>query len=624
MLKINLSGDIDRLLKGFDQIKNDLEIENLHGGIPVSVEKGSCLKLSFKDGKAEIEYAEPVQFFRALSLFVLNMKKGKSSFSIEEKPGFEKNGIMFDCSRNAVLTVDTLKFFLRKMALMGLNLGMMYTEDTYDVPEYPYFGYMRGKYSFDELKEADDYAALFGIELIPCIQTLAHLERAMRWPKMQYLKDTEEVLFVGEDYTYEFIENILKAASAPYRSKRIHIGMDEAMDLGLGRYLKKNGYKPSTDIMEYHLKRVHEILNKLGLKAMMWSDMYFRIASPSHSYYDLQNPIPQNVIDSAPEDITLVYWDYYNEDENLLSGMIKQHHRFKTDTCFAGGIWTWAGPATDYKKTISATVPALKQCRLHGVKEVFATAWGDNGAEANLLTILYGLQLFAEIDYTGEYKPEELAERFKIAVGADANAFLDITQFNSTDEMQRMYARPVNAAKYMLYQDPLIPLFEEDMKNYDLESHYAELSKKYKKYASENKEYADLFDFYTKLAKALSLKCGWHQKASECVRKGNLKQAKELSKNVSEIIDSIHELKIAWLTLWNLTNKPYGFEIIDQRLGGIVSRFETAQFKMKQFAEKKVDDIPELSSEKLLYTANEEGKLLGSYAWGEIVSACKN
>lgn len=42
--------------------------------------------------------------------------------------------MMFDTSRNAVLRPDTLRSFLRKMALMGMNLGMMYTEDTYEVP----------------------------------------------------------------------------------------------------------------------------------------------------------------------------------------------------------------------------------------------------------------------------------------------------------------------------------------------------------------------------------------------------------------------------------------------------------------------------------------------------------
>ncbi|HBR32085.1 MAG TPA: beta-N-acetylhexosaminidase [Clostridiales bacterium] len=585
--------------------------------------KEDCLRVCFMENKAEIGYAEPVQFFRGLSLLVLHCNRGEKDFSITEKPCFRKDGVMFDCSRNAVLTVDAIKFFIRKMALMGLNLGMMYTEDTYEVPEYPYFGYMRGIYTFDELKEADDYAALFGIELMPCIQTLAHLERAMRWPKMQYLKDTEEVLMVGEEASYEFIENMLKAATAPYRSKRIHIGMDEAMDLGLGRYLKKNGYRASTDIISHHLKRVREILKKLGLEAMMWSDMYFRIASPSHSYYDLKNPIPQSVIDNAPDDISLVYWDYYNEDESVLSGMIKQHRRFKADTCFAGGIWTWCGPATDYDKSINTTVAALDQCRKLGVSEVFATAWGDNGAEANFLTVLYGLQLYAEMNYTGEYNPKELADRFNITCRTDAECFTNLTMFNSMPGMEPLGGRPVNAAKFMLYQDPLIPLFEKDMEGFELDSHYYKLAEQYKIYADEYPEYELLFKYYADLARALSLKCRWHGRAADCVRNRDKKQAVSLVDSVPEIVSAIRDLKNTWLSLWDSTNKPYGFEIIDLRLGGIVSRFETAQLKMKQFADGNIDDIPELSSEKLLYTKYDNGKMIGSYVWSEIASACK-
>jgi hypothetical protein len=89
------------------------------------------------------------------------------------------------------------------------------------------------------------------------------------------------------------------------------------------------------------------------------------------------------------------------------------------------------------------------------------------------------------------------------------------------------------------------------------------------------------------------------------------------------IIEELRDLKLVWMSLWNSTNKPFGFEIIDQRLGGLTARLETAQIRMQQFAEHIIDDIPELSTPKLIYTADEKGRLLGSYVWSEIVSACK-
>lgn len=76
------------------------------------------------------------------------------------------------------------------MAVMGLNLLMMYTEDTFEVPEYPYFGYMRGRYSYDEMHSCNDYADIFGIEMMPCIQTLGHLTKALKWDYGLNIKDT--------------------------------------------------------------------------------------------------------------------------------------------------------------------------------------------------------------------------------------------------------------------------------------------------------------------------------------------------------------------------------------------------------------------------------------------------
>ena len=71
---------------------------------------------------------------------------------------------MLDCSRNAVFTVEKVKSFIRIMAKLGMNTLMLYTEETYTVPDEPYFGAYRGRYSQDEIREMDAYARTFGIE----------------------------------------------------------------------------------------------------------------------------------------------------------------------------------------------------------------------------------------------------------------------------------------------------------------------------------------------------------------------------------------------------------------------------------------------------------------------------
>ena len=71
---------------------------------------------------------------------------------------------------------------------------MLYTEDTYEVEGQPYFGAYRGKYTKDEIKELDAYASMFGVELVPCIQTLAHLHNALKWPGMDKIRDSADIL----------------------------------------------------------------------------------------------------------------------------------------------------------------------------------------------------------------------------------------------------------------------------------------------------------------------------------------------------------------------------------------------------------------------------------------------
>ena len=104
-----------------------------------------------------------------------------------------------DLSRNAVMTVKQLERFILLTSKMGLNRLMLYMEDTYEIPEYPYFGYFRGRYSAKELKEIDDFAFSLGIETIPCIQTLAHLKNTLKWGYAEKIKDTDDILLVGEE-----------------------------------------------------------------------------------------------------------------------------------------------------------------------------------------------------------------------------------------------------------------------------------------------------------------------------------------------------------------------------------------------------------------------------------------
>ena len=56
-------------------------------------------------------------------------------------------GVMIDCSRNAVMNVESVKKYASVIKKMGYNTLMLYTEDTFEIPEQPLFGLLRGRYS---------------------------------------------------------------------------------------------------------------------------------------------------------------------------------------------------------------------------------------------------------------------------------------------------------------------------------------------------------------------------------------------------------------------------------------------------------------------------------------------
>lgn len=599
--------------KALTELQQELGYVSADDGIEIQCVQGNDLRVESDGRTVTLTWAAPVQFYRALSL----IPQPLAACSVHEEARFETCGVMFDCSRNAVLKPEGLRYILRKMALMGLNLGMMYTEDTYEVPEQPFFGYKRGRYSYEELKALDDYADLFGIELCPCIQTLGHLKRILHWPAFHSYRDNDEVLLADDENTYVLLDQMIRAATAPYRSKRIHLGMDEAFGVGLGAHLAFHGYEDPHSVIGRHLKRVLEITDKYGLSAMMWSDMYFHLDGRNYHSEGLPSQKAKDAVDPR---VTLMYWDYYQSKEEMYADALYKHAQFPAPTVFAGGIWTWIGPAPDYPVTFANTVAGLTACMKAGVPLVLATAWGDNGGEANMTSALLGMQLYGEMTYTGVYDDAALRARFARCCNADAQAFLDISLLNSVPGMVSYSNDPCNACKFLLYQDPLIQLFEADTEGLELSRHFGALVQKYAQYAHENPEYALLFDFYTALAHALALKCVWHEQAGGIVRRGDREAASALADGVPATVEALDTLRVLWRKLWESTNKPNGFEILEVRLGGVAARMSTACEKMRAFADGEVETIPELLEKSLVTKRRPDGHINCTNTMDEIAT----
>jgi hexosaminidase len=607
-------GDVHELKKGIGILSGNLGFKISHDGFPVKVEnRPGNIEVRIDEKEGYIGFNEKIHFFRGLGTFI-EAARQKEKFCIVEDPQFTMNGIMIDASRNAVMRVNSLKKTIEIMALMGLNMLMLYTEDTYTIENRPYFGYMRGRYIYDELKECDDYAYIFGIEIIPCIQTLAHLAAALKWSAMAELRDTEDILLVGSEKTYEFIEEMIKSALAPFRSKRIHLGMDEALYLGLGKYLSLNGYRRRFDIMNEHLIRVKEIADKYNLKTMIWSDMFFRLASKTGDYYDMDAEVPEDAIKKVPDGMQLVYWDYYHNKQETYKTFIEKHQKFGCGIVFAGGIRTWNGVNIEYQKTFTITNAALAACKNVGVKEVFATLWGDNGSETNFFTGLLGMQLYAEHGYTKELDMDKLKRRFKFCTGGDYEAFINLSLFNNVPGIDPDAFVPPNPSKFLLWQDLLIGLFDKDAEEYDFPQHFSMVAKKLEKDIENSGEWRFLFEQAAKLASVLSIKSHLGLKIKEYYDKKDKEALNRIIEtDLVKLAESVSELRTLHRQQWFKTYKPFGWEVLDLRYGGLLSRIDSTSDRLKNYINGTVDVIEELEEERLYFdeVAREKGEGIG-------------
>ena len=381
-----------------------------------------------KEGNAiSIICKELSHYYRGLTKILCNLDK--NTYENTEKAYFEKNGVMLDCSRNAVFRVEKVKSIIRVLAKLGMNVLMLYTEDTYEVADEPYFGIYRGRYTKEEIKEIDSYASVFGIELVPCIQTLAHLHNALKWPGKENIKDSVDILEVGKEETYIFIEKLLRSVKESFSTKRVHLGMDEAVSLGLGNYLKNNGYEKSSMLIKRHCKKVLDICKKLDLNPMMWSDMYIT-ANTGKGYYDIDDNVDCSLWEKPEKEVGLVYWDYYHNDEKIYEKMLKVHMQISNNVIFAGGSWVWNGIAPNYSKTFECTISALQTCKEFKLDEVLCTAWLDNGAETPIDAVLPGVALFGYLGFHKNYDSEEFKEEFKNCCSGYLDDFMVLSSIN--------------------------------------------------------------------------------------------------------------------------------------------------------------------------------------------------
>ena len=606
-----LKAGTEALLEEMKQIPESLEVR-------VEFNENPQLTAKRVGNQVQITCKESAHYYRGLNQVLHHLDT--DTYENQETVYFERNGFMLDCSRNAVFTVEKVKSVIRTLAKMGMNVLMLYTEDTYEVPGEPYFGSYRGRYTKAEIQEMDAYASMFGIELVPCIQTLAHLHNVLKWPGKNEIKDSTDVLIVGKEETYVFIEKLLQSVKDSFTTRRVHLGMDEAVLLGLGKYLRENGYEKGSVLVREHCKRVLAICKKLGLEPMIWSDMYIT-ANTNGGYYEVPADADCSSWEKPEKGLGLVYWDYYHDDEKSYEKMLNIHKQLSDDVIFAGGSWIWNGIAPNYSKTFACTKAALQTCKKYLMKEVLCTAWMDNGAETPVDAVWPGVALFAHLGFHLEYNEKVLEEEFKECVGGNLKDFMALDAFDSLFLNGKANQEAQNPSKYLLYQDPMAGTFDQEVvkSGVDTGAYYEKLKKMMEICQENSPEYAALFAYYEKLAAVLADKADLGVRIKTSYDKNQKLALKEIcEKEIPETIQNLEEMKVLREDLWMSEAKPFGYELMDVKLGAVITRLNSTIRRIKKYLDGSIPCLQELEEARLPYFEKNADKR--ENRWSQIIS----
>lgn len=559
-----------------------------------------------------ISYSDDVLFFRGLLTVYPQMLTNGEIKRVEVTP-IKEVSVSLDFSRNAVMTVEKIETYLLHLSALGVNTLYMYTEDTYEVSGEAYFGYLRGKYSVEEIQRVVQYANKVGIEVVPAIQTLAHLTQFLRWPMMENIKEDAHTILIDEERSYIVIQRMIDACKMMYQSKRIHLGMDEAYQAGLGRYLDLHGFVPRVELILRHLEKVVDMVKSAGLEPMIWSDFVYKMldtTNTSRLYYP-EAKINPEYASKYPKDLTYVHWDYGCEEVAQYKKVIKNHLEFcdKDHYMLATGAHIFGKIAPNHGKSINTMRAGVQACKELELKRVMMTTWGDDGQEIEHVHALISAYYYCETIYSEHVVPENIQISMDSLLGDEAYQFLyNLTYFDEVFGVQKDNPMMGNISRSILWQDPLLGIYDKHILLYNqmyeksLGYYYQELAEKLKRNQFDD---GDVFliikQRYILLAEVLSLKSDLGIQLQEARKSENKADLQRIQGSIIEpLIKKFENLYESHEQVWDYFYKSNGWEVLERRYATSISRLKTTSRKINRYIQTEIG-LEELLEEKLLF-----------------------
>jgi hexosaminidase len=366
-----------------------------------------------------------------------------ANVDIVDQPDFRDRGIMLDVSRGKVPTQKTLEELIDFCSRLRLNILMLYVEHTFDFRRHPEIGKGASPLDANTLLALDGYAADRGVELIPCLQSLGHMERILAIGRYAELAESDRLWSLSPSHpgTYALLEDLYDEFLPLFGSKRFNANCDEPFDLGRGQSAKRSPRKSPGRLFADHVQRLHKLSSRHDKQLMVWADF-------AHRHPDELSRIDQSVV--------LIDWWYEESFDADRLGKLRRK-----------GFEVWASPGTStwnclFPRVANSTGNIARWSaagRKHGATGLLNTDWGDFGHYNALGVSLHSYAWGAQHGWSGDMDTKSFERAFGRRVFGDDNGKIGRLYRRLGDVHEAGFPIANGSALQALYFDALGPSF---------------------------------------------------------------------------------------------------------------------------------------------------------------------
>lgn len=364
-------------------------------------------RLRVRSGAVEIAAPAPEGLRHGLqTLAQLVRPNGRiDAVDILDQPDFLDRGIMLDVSRGKVPTQQTLEALVDLCAKLRLNVLMLYVEHTFAFRAHPEIGAGASPLDAETILALDAYAADRGVELVPCLQSLGHMEHILSLERYAKLAESDRRWSVSPSRpeTYRLLESLYDEFLPLFRSKRFNANCDEPFDLGRGQSAKRAPDKTPGRLFADHVSALEGLARRHDKQLMIWADFALK--------HDDQ-------IDRIGRDVVLMDWWY--EARFDFDRIRKLRRRgFEVWVCPGTSSWNCLFPRIGNSE---ANVARWADAgRRHAATGLLDTDWGDFGHYNALGVSLFSYAYSAQQGWSGDLAPKAFDKAFAQHVFEDPN-----------------------------------------------------------------------------------------------------------------------------------------------------------------------------------------------------------